>query len=112
MISSYAIHIKPLSVNEAWQGRRVKTSAHKKYRKDVGLLLPNIDVPKDKKLRLDIEWGLSSAGGDIDNPLKPFIDSLCDKYEINDNKIYELNVKKRICAKGAEYIMFNIGEIE
>ena len=42
-----ALMIKPLSVNEAWQGKRFKTNSYKSYEKDVMRLLPaNLEIPK------------------------------------------------------------------
>ena len=35
------INLKPLSVNQAWMGRKFKTPAYKKYEADMLILLPN-----------------------------------------------------------------------
>ena len=107
---SIGIKIKPISVNDCWQGRRFKTDKYKDYEKELLIMLPNIDVPEGK-IELDIEFGFSSRASDIDNPLKPFIDILQKKYEFNDKNIFQLNVKKKICRKGAEYVIFSIREI-
>jgi Holliday junction resolvase RusA-like endonuclease len=104
------IQIKPLSVNQAWQGRRFKTPLYKKYEKDLILLLPK-DNYSNKKLRIMVEFGFSNSASDIDNPLKPFLDILQKKYKINDKQIYQLSVKKTITKKGNEFINFNIYEI-
>lgn len=106
------INIKPLSVNEAWKGHRYKTDKYNSYLMTVYILLPSLDVPKKEKLKLSVEFGLSSKGADIDNPLKPFVDILQKRYNFNDNRIYELNVKKEIVPKGKEYIDFEIGIIK
>lgn len=99
------IEIKPLSVNEAWQGKRFKTKKHEKYRDDLALLLPNdIDVPQDN-IGLNIVFGISKRS-DIDNPIKSFLDCLSEYYGFNDSKVVELNVKKDIVKKGKEYIEF------
>lgn len=104
---SQTIMIKPLSVNDAWKGRRSKTPQYKKYYRDVLFLL------KTKKLELEsfqvfIEFGFSSKGSDIDNPVKPFLDILSKKYGFNDNCIYRLTLEKKIVQKGYEYITFKI----
>jgi Holliday junction resolvase RusA-like endonuclease len=104
------IQIKPLSVNDAWQGRRFKTPRYKKYEKDLISLLPKA-VVTNHKLEIFIEFGFSSTASDIDNPLKPFLDILQKKYNINDKQIYSLNVKKTIVKKGSEFINFEIYEI-
>ena len=109
------IDIKPLSVNEAWKGRRYKTDKYKKYRRDLLLILPphvGIVFTKDVKLEIDIEWGFSNKQADIDNPSKCFIDALQDKFFFNDSMIYKLNLSKAIVKKGAEYIKFEIKRLE
>lgn len=104
------INIKPLSVNEAWQGRRYKTDKYKAYEKELLYLLPNkkhignLEGP----LKIDIEFGFSSAASDFDNPVKPLIDILQKKYHFNDNQIYEANIKKVIVDKGDEYVSFSM----
>lgn len=103
-----AIRIKPLSVNDAWQGRRFKTKEYKQYEKDIMRMLPNISVP-DGELKLTLEFGFSNKSSDLSNPLKMIEDILSKKYGFNDNRIYEINMRKKICKKGAEYIMFCIG---
>jgi len=99
------VNIKPLSVNKAWRGRRFKTSDYEIYEKELYYLLPNIEVSKGK-LKLNIEFGLSSKGSDIDNCLKQFIDVCQKKYLFNDNRIYKLTLEKVDVKKGEEYIDF------
>jgi Holliday junction resolvase RusA-like endonuclease len=101
------INIKPLSVNQAWKGRRFKTKAYDKYISDMMLLLPPLKV-SNERLELEITFGLSSRAADIDNPLKCFIDCLQKKYGFDDKMIYRLIVNKVITKKGSEYIQFNI----
>jgi Holliday junction resolvase RusA-like endonuclease len=102
------IEIKPLSVNNAWKGRRFRTDKYKDYQKEITLKLPNIKNDFKGNLKIDIIFGFSSKGSDIDNPLKPFLDCLQKKYGVNDNQIYELHVKKEIVKKGNEFINFEI----
>lgn len=100
--------IKPLSVNQAWQGKRFKTKEYDGYIRDVCLLLPNkIDIP-DGPLKVWIVWGFSSKASDVDNPAKCFIDCLQKKYHFNDSRIYKLTMTKEIVKKGKEYIEFHI----
>ncbi len=101
------IKIKPLSVNEAWQGRRFKTDKYKQYEKDLLLMLPNIKIPKAPYF-VDIGFYFSSPLSDIDNCLKPFLDVLQKKYNINDRDIYQLSVIKTLVPKGHEGITFEI----
>ncbi len=105
------IKIKPLSVNEAWQGRRFKTVKYDKYINDLLFILPRIKLP-DPPYSLLIEFGYSNVQSDIDNALKPFIDCLQKKYNFNDKLIYKLIVEKVIVKKGNEFINFEIKNYE
>ena len=101
------INITPLSVNKAWQGKRFKTPAYKKYEKIVLLMLPKQDVGFPF-YKLTLEFGFSSPLSDIDNPLKPIIDIIQKKYNINDKDIVSLNVSKKLVKKGQEFINISI----
>lgn len=102
------IDLKPLSVNDAWRGRRFKTPAYEDYEYDLFPLLPNnIKIPEGK-LKLYLEFGFSNDGSDWDNPIKPFVDILQKKYNFNDKRIYRSIVDKKIVKKGEEYIKFKI----
>lgn len=96
------IELKPLSVNEAWQGKRFKTSRYDKYERDCLLLLPPLVLP-EPPYKVQIEFGFSNKASDIDNPIKMTLDILQKKYKFDDKEIYELNVKKTIVRKGHEY---------
>ena len=101
------IEIKPLSVNDCWQGRRFKTRDYKIYEQELLYLLPKIEIPKGK-LHLKLRVGYSNKLSDIDNCLKPFVDILQKKYGFNDNKIYKLEIEKVDVKKGDEFIDFHI----
>lgn len=105
------LKIKPLSVNRAFQGRRFKTPEYLKYERYVLLLLPKLSAKFDL-YSVNIVFGVSNIGNDIDNGLKPFLDILQKKYGFNDKHIFELNVKKEITKKGSEFIKFEIKEYE
>jgi len=104
------IKIKPLSVNQAWQGRRFKTPDYKRYEEEFLLKLTSGPVP-DGMLAVWVELGFSNKASDIDNPIKPLLDILQKKYGFNDSEIYSLIVEKRIVMKGEEYIRFRITSI-
>jgi Holliday junction resolvase RusA-like endonuclease len=105
------IEIKPLSVNQAWKGRRFKTDAYKAFEKLLLMSLPkNIDVPSDR-LKIVFEFGFSSTLSDIDNPVKMTLDVLSKKYNFNDRKAYRLEVDKVDVKKGEEYIKFEITKL-
>jgi len=105
------IYIKPLSVNQVWQGKRYKTPKYKSYEKELLLMLPPIKINFKRDLSIHLTFGFSSTLSDIDNPLKPILDVLQKKYRFDDKQIFELKVKKEIVKKGEEFIELKINEI-
>lgn len=103
------INIKPLSVNQCWQGKRFKTKKYKQYENAIMIMLPPTVIPEGD-LELHIQVGFSNKQADIDNIAKPFIDILQKKYGFNDSRIYQLSLYKRIVPKGEEYISFDLFE--
>jgi Holliday junction resolvase RusA-like endonuclease len=106
------IQIKPLSVNEAWQGKRFKTIKYKDWVNNSIIQLKSITIPNTDKLKLIVVFGVSNKASDIDNPLKPLLDLIQKKYGINDNRFYKLEVTKEIVKKGKEFIKFDIQEFK
>lgn len=103
------LQIKPLSVNQAWRGKRYKTPKYKSYEKDMLFLLPKIKTPdKFKEIHIHIVYGFSTKLSDIDNPCKPFLDCLVKKYGFDDRYITKLLQEKKTVKKGQEFIRFNI----
>lgn len=101
------IDIKPLSVNEAFQGRRFKTKKYKSYERKLLYLLPEIQLPEEP-FSIRYEFGLSSKLADIDNPVKSFTDILQKRYKFNDRDITHLEIRKYHTKKGKEFIKFEI----
>ena len=104
------IKVKPLSINQAFQGKRFKTLLYKNYEQEVLCRLKPLKV-SDKPLELSIKCGLSSRNADVDNILKPFIDILQKKYVFNDKNIFKITIEKEIVKKGSEFIDFNLTEL-
>lgn len=96
--------IKPLSVNDCWQGKRFKTKQYKNYEAELLLTLPNQKLP-NPPYSIYFEFGLSSALADWDNPVKPLQDILQKKYGFNDKEIVEARVIKKKVDKGEEYFL-------
>lgn len=105
------INIKPLSVNQAWQGRRFKTSDCKIFELSIWHKLPRRDVPKKGKLLVHYQFGLSNKGADFDNCIKVFQDILQKKYDFNDSRIYRAIIDKVDVEKGEEFIRFKIEKL-
>jgi Holliday junction resolvase RusA-like endonuclease len=105
------LSIKPLSVNECWQGKRYKTPKYKSYERQLLLRLPLITLPP-APYHIKLTFGLSSKLADYDNPVKPFQDILQKRYKFDDRDIYKATIEKVLTKKGNEFIDFSIEHYE
>lgn len=101
------IELKPLSINQAWQGKRYKTPLYKKYCQDLTLMLPYFKVPEGTLIAY-YEFGLSNISADYDNMIKATQDIISKKYGFNDCKIHQAIINKTKVKKGSEYIKFSL----
>ena len=105
------VNIKPLSVNDAWKGKRFKTKEYSIYQKNLLLILPSkIDLP-EPPYQIYLKFGFSSAHSDWDNPIKPTQDVLAAKYGFNDKLIKKGIVEVESVKKGEEFFEFSINKI-
>ena len=104
------LKIKPLSVNEAWQGRRFKTYKYEQYEKEVIWSLPPITLP-EPPFHITFKWGFSNMRSDVDNPTKNFMDCLSKKYRFNDADVHKITAEKVKVKKGAEFVAFRIEKL-
>ena len=111
LIEELAVNIKPLSVNDAWQGRRFKTDKYEAYEMEMLLRLPAGKLPPPP-YRIFYEFGFSNKLCDFDIPCKPLGDILQKKYGFNDNEIYEAHIYKNVVKRGHEYIKVKIEHME
>lgn len=100
------INIKPLSVNEAWKGRRFKTDKYKAYEQELMFILPNDAYIPENEIVLCLIFGFSSKLSDFDNPVKPFVDCLQKKYKFNDRMIKRCLIDVIEVKNGEEFIDF------
>ncbi len=103
-------NIKPLSVNNCWQGKRFKTPEYKRYEQELLYSLPRREVPKPP-FSIYFEFGMSNSLSDWDNPIKPLQDILQKKYGFNDKDIIEARIKKYKVKKGEEFFFVRIDHI-
>ena len=62
-------------------------------------------------VNFDIDAGFSTRAADIDNVLKPLLDTFQSIYDdFNDNKVYGLTATKYIVPKGKEFLVVRIEE--
>ena len=105
------VDIKPLSVNEAWQGKRFKTREYVGYEKEMLCRLKPGKLP-DPPFEVWYEWGFSNMQSDVGTPEKCVSDILQKKYGFNDNKIMQMHLKKVKVPKGQEYVKARIEHYE
>jgi hypothetical protein len=102
------IDIKPLSVNEAYKGKRYKTNDYKRYEIAVLSLLPKkYDLP-EPPYEIRFTFGFSSHASDWDNCIKATQDIISKKYKFNDKLIKRGVVEVDNVPKGSEYFTFEI----
>lgn len=104
---------KPMSVNDAWQGRRHKSPKYKQYIKAVLGWLYRVKPKKpDDTIPLfaHYRWGQSNIGADTDNPCKPFQDILFKEYWKlkSDHRIEFIILEKEKTLKKEEFIQFRV----
>lgn len=104
------ISIKPLSINEAFQGRKFKTPKYGEFEKAVLSMLPDVKMP-DPPYSIYFKFGFSSRASDWDNPVKVIVDCLSKKYNFNDKLIRKGCIETEIVPKGKEYFIFQIKTI-
>ena len=94
-MSIIQIPIKPLSVNEAWAGRRFKSKKYKQYEKDIDFLIRN-QSEEHGEFNVIYTFFIKNYGRtDIDNLIKPLQDILVKKgYIEDDRKIVSMTVRK------------------
>lgn len=105
------INIKPLSINSAYQGRRFRTPAHTKYKRDLSFLLPPIQKLPTPPYCIQFKFGISSSSSDGDNLVKVTQDCIADKYGFNDKLIKRWIIDVEHVKKGDEYIEFEINKL-
>lgn len=97
------VPLVPPSVNTYWGFKgsmRYLTASAKRFTKDLGNWVPS--KMSDKRLRLDLTFCYPDRRvRDLDNNLKPLIDSLvkCGLF-VDDGQIDEINVKRGEVVKG------------
>ena len=58
---------------------------------------------KDERLDFTVNVGFSSKLADVDNCIKPLLDTFQYMFEFNDKYVYRVEITKEIVKKGDEY---------
>jgi len=63
----------------------------------------------DSQVFFEVEAGLSNRAADLDNVIKPLLDTYQSMYpEFNDKYVYHIKLDKVIVKKGEEYLSVKI----
>ncbi len=106
--------VKPLSANKMFGGRGNRTFKSKDYvayQTAIQAELQDVAWPFGaEQVSVIIDAGLSNRGADIDNIVKPLLDTYQLVFaEFNDNKVYYVELHKHIVSKGDEFIRVRVG---
>ena len=96
------------------RGKRAKTKLYLDYQHEIRDELQGVDWPFGSELVcFKVEAGLSARQADLDNVLKPLLDTMQVIFDdFNDNKVYRIEADKVIVGKGEEYISLIIERLE
>jgi Holliday junction resolvase RusA-like endonuclease len=91
-----------------------KSADYLQYQNDIRDQLIGTDWPFGSgQVSFNITAGVSNRGADLDNVIKPILDTYQGVYEeFNDNKVYNIELEKRIVKRGREYLDIRIREYE
>ncbi len=65
------------------------------------------------QVAFDIKAGVSNRGADLDNLIKPILDTYQAIFdEFNDNKVYRIVMEKHITKKGEEFLEVTVRKEE
>lgn len=96
MKSLVLIEVKPISVNECWQGRRYKTEKYKDWREEAYFCTRHSLKKPVGLCNLEIAFYVPSLGMDLDNMIKPVLDSLQDSQVLKNDKLVMRIVAEKI----------------
>ena len=91
-----------------------KSADYLQYQNDIRDQLIGTDWPFGSgQVSFNIIAGLSNRGADLDNVIKTILDTYQGVYDdFNDNKVYNIELEKRIVKRGGEFVDIRIREYE
>ncbi len=94
-----------------YRNKSIKSVKYIAYQNKIKEELAGVKWPfaKSDQLEFEIIAGLSNRMADLDNIVKPLLDTYQTIFEdFNDNKVYHILLDKQITAKGNEYLFVRI----
>ena len=99
----------------ASQGRRrFKSNKYRAYQHHIQNELRDVEWPfESDQLIVSVDAGVSNRGADVDNVIKPILDTYQSVFDaFNDNKVYRIVLNKLIVPKTKEYITVELTKLE
>lgn len=107
-------NVKPLSANKMFYRAKQLTKEYRQFREFMYEEIPNRSkawpFKEDDHLDFTVMVGLSSKLADVDNVIKPLLDTFQLLFEFNDKYVYKVTIEKEIVKKGSEYIDVKVKE--
>ena len=107
--------MKPLSANRMFVRKNrttFKTADYKKFQEDMALILIGSKWPfEDKPVLFIVYAGLSNKASDLDNIIKPLLDTYQSIFEeFNDKTVQGIILQRDRVKRGGEYLWVRIAE--
>lgn len=107
--------MKPLSANRMFvrKGRTTyKTSDYKRFQEEMAAILMGEEWPYgDKPVHFIVYAGLSNKASDLDNIIKPLLDTYQNIFEeFNDKTVQGIILQRDRVKRGGEYLWVRIAE--
>jgi Holliday junction resolvase RusA-like endonuclease len=101
---------KPISTNNLYRGKKVRSYDYKKYRAETFKFLGTREEEYDLtgNLYLELEVGYSSPLSDLSNGIKGLEDVLTEYLGFNDRQVVTLVMNKFLVDKGSEYTLVTL----
>ena len=111
-ILKHTFKIKPLSAKQmTYRNKAIKQIKYIQYQNELRAQLLGVAWPFEDSdlLEFEIIAGVSNKMADLDNVVKPVLDTYQYIFEkFNDNKVYHITLDKHITNKGKEYLYVKV----
>ena len=97
---------KPLSANKMFYRAKQLTRDYREWREAI---YEDIPMPRkwpfkqEQELEFTVMVGLSSKLADVDNCIKPLLDTFQYMFDFNDRMVFKVTIEKEHVKKGEEY---------
>lgn len=103
---NHRFNFKPLSANKMFYRGKQLTKEYRLWREQIWEDIEDRSkwpFEPEEKLEVNVEVGFSSKLADLDNAIKPLLDTFQYMFGFNDKWIFEIHLHKEIVSKGEEF---------